>query len=140
MFQANLLAFANGQTMTGAYQAPTPQASPGRITLTFSDAQDGVLSWPGGNIGIKRFEMVPRGLGLAPAAGQPESGWWWNEAESGRGYFVEWQGANAFLATYLYTAAGAPIWYASQAATPGVGVHVFGVLGIAFSTSDRQYG
>ena len=120
VFQSDLAALANGQTMTGPYKAPAAQPSPGRITLTFSDAVNGVLSWPGGNIGIKRYEMVPSGLAFAAVAGQPESGWWWNENENGRGYFIEWQGANAFLATYLYTPAGSPIWYASQAATPDV--------------------
>ena len=118
VFQSDLLAFANGQSMGGAYKSPAAQASPGRITLTFSDAQHGVLSWPGGNVGITRFEMVPSGLGLAPRPSQPENGWWWNESETGRGYFIEWQGANAFLATYLYTPGGSPIWYATQAATP----------------------
>ena len=120
VFQSDLLAFANGQTMTGPYKAPGQQASPGHITLTFSDASHGVLSWPGGNIGIQRFEIATSGFTLAPIANQPESGWWWNESESGRGYFIEWQGANAFLATYLYTGGGSPTWYAAQVATPDI--------------------
>ena len=69
---------------------------------------------------IKRFEMVGNGLALTPVANQPQGGWWWNENESGRGYFIEWQGANAFLATYLYTSTGSPTWYASQVATPDI--------------------
>lgn len=127
VFQGDLVAYANGQTMTGTYKAPAPQPSPGRITLTFSDSDHGVLSWPGGNVALRRFEIVASSLTAPPAPVQPESGWWWNDSEAGRGYFIEWQGTNAFLATYLYTLQGAPIWYASQAATPDL-FHFNGTL------------
>lgn len=120
VFQGELLAFANGQTMSGPYRAPAAQPSPGPVTLTFSDSSHGVLSWPGGNIPIKRFEFLPNSLIADPAPTQPESGWWWNDTQSGRGYFIEWQGTNAFLATYLYTSSGSPTWNASFAATPDV--------------------
>ena len=48
---------------------------------------------------------VPGGLAGPPLAGQPENGWWWNPAESGRGFFIEWQngqgGPQADLAGYM---------------------------------------
>ena len=119
-FQGDLQAYANGQVLGGSYRAAQGRPSPGAVTLTFQDATHGVLSWPGGNIPIQRYDMVPGGTSLAPLAGQPQSGWWWNDQEGGRGYFIEWQGANAFLASYMYAADGTPIWYASQAATPDV--------------------
>lgn len=48
----------------------------------------------------------------APAsATEPESGWWWNPAEGGRGYAIEKQGDKIFFAAFLYDAQGAPLWY-----------------------------
>jgi hypothetical protein len=44
----------------------------------------------------------------------PQTGYWWNPAEGGRGFTIE-QGAsgNVFLATYLYASNGFPVWYAA---------------------------
>lgn len=56
---------------------------------------------------------------LAPAAGaesssvEPESGWWWNPAEPGRGYAIEKQGDKIFFAAFLYDSQGGPLWYAA---------------------------
>jgi len=44
-------------------------------------------------------------------ASDPESGWWWNANESGRGFSIEKQGNNIFFATYLYDDSGNPTWY-----------------------------
>lgn len=44
----------------------------------------------------------------------PESGWWWNSAESGTGYFVERQGATIFMAFYLYGSDGRAVWYVAS--------------------------
>ena len=41
----------------------------------------------------------------------PESGWWWNSAESGRGFAIEKQGNTLMVAGFLYDAAGTPTWY-----------------------------
>lgn len=45
----------------------------------------------------------------APAV-VPESGWWWNAAESGRGFSIEVQNQTVFMAGYLYDAAGNATW------------------------------
>ncbi|MBX3653420.1 MAG: hypothetical protein KF686_04490 [Ramlibacter sp.] len=47
----------------------------------------------------------------ASSATEPESGWWWNPAEGGRGYAIEKQGDKIFFAAFLYDDAGAPLWY-----------------------------
>lgn len=44
----------------------------------------------------------------------PESGWWWNAAESGRGFSIEVQNQSLFFAGYLYDTAGNPIWYGAS--------------------------
>ena len=49
----------------------------------------------------------------------PESGFWWNPAESGRGYSIEIQDNFLFFAGYLYTPAGAPIWYTAHGLMQG---------------------
>ena len=49
----------------------------------------------------------------------PESGFWWNLAESGRGFSIEIQDNFLFFAGYLYTSTGAPIWYTAQGVMQG---------------------
>jgi hypothetical protein len=49
------------------------------------------MTWPGGTVPLERFNIVPNGLTLPAAPNQPQSGWWWNPEESGRGFFMEWQ-------------------------------------------------
>jgi hypothetical protein len=118
LFNGTLLAFAHGQTLTGAYHAADAAVQSGAITLTFSDAGHGAMIWPGGAVPIERFNIVANGLTATAQPVQPENGWWWNPAESGRGFFVEWQGTGAFAAGYMYDASGNPLWYASLATTP----------------------
>lgn len=53
------------------------------------------------------------------ASAVPQSGWWWNPNESGRGYSIERNAAsgNLFLAAYLYSQSGAAMWYSSGMAS-----------------------
>ena len=44
-------------------------------------------------------------------AAQPESGWWYNPDESGRGFNIEFQGEQVFIASFIYDAEGRQIWY-----------------------------
>jgi len=90
-----------------------PKQVVGPITLAFSDASHGTMSWPGGNVAIERFNIVPDGLMMAHSADEPQSGWWWNSNEPGRGFFLEWQGRQLFMAGYMYDDSGNPIWYLS---------------------------
>ncbi|HUP31168.1 MAG TPA: hypothetical protein VM122_13400 [Usitatibacter sp.] len=133
LFSGTLQSYANGQTLSGSYHAPSPAVSVGPMALAFNDASHGTLVMPGtqGPIPIERFNIVPDGLKAPVQQSQPESGWWWNEAESGRGYYIEWQGGSAFLAGYMYDDAGQPLWYVSQSATPDAR---------AFQGSWSQYG
>ena len=46
----------------------------------------------------------------------PGSGYWWNPAEPGRGFVIEIQGSQIFMAGFLYAASGAATWVASSGA------------------------
>ncbi len=110
-YSGDLLSARGGQTLGGAYPGFPALTSVGAVTMTFHNESTGTLVWPGGTVPIQRFNIVPNGLNLAPVAGQPESGWWWNEQESGRGFFLEWQGGNLDIAGYMYDDAGNSVWY-----------------------------
>ena len=47
------------------------------------------------------------------SAALPDSGWYWNSAESGRGFNIEIQDNVLFMAGFVYDAAGSPTWFAS---------------------------
>jgi len=120
LFTGDLLKVTGGQTLGGAFHAPNPAQASGAITLAFSQATKGTMVWPGGAVAIERFAFTPGGLTAAPRTGQPESGWWWNPEESGRGFFMEWQGDSADIAGYMYDDAGNPVWYLSLFPVPNV--------------------
>src|SRR6185312_8770948 len=73
------------------------------------------------------------GLALAPAANQPENGWWWNADESGRGFFLEWQGSSLDMAGYMYDDAGNPVWYITVD-------QMRGPAGLTYSNTWWSYG
>ncbi len=108
-YQGSLQGYRGGQTLTGAYQPATATSpSPGNISLQFSDDTHGTLTWPGGTIPIERFMF-----GSGTSSFQPETGWWWNSSESGRGFYIEKQGTTLFIAGYMYDGSGNPVWYSS---------------------------
>jgi len=118
LFNGDLLAVAGGQTLGGPYKGSPNVSKVGTLTLAFSDAAHGTMIWPGETVPIERMNLVPGGLDAAAQPNQPESGWWWNPQESGRGFFIEWQAGYADIAGYMYDDAGNPVWYITVNATP----------------------
>lgn len=115
-YHGQLQEYAGGQTLTGPYQPAAVAGSPSSVALACSSSTACTLSWAGGSVPIQRFNFD----NAAQPANAPETGWWWNEAESGRGYFIEMQGGTLFATGYMYDPAGNALWYlASGAATPG---------------------
>ncbi|MCM2329295.1 MAG: hypothetical protein NDI88_15560, partial [Lysobacter sp.] len=110
-YSGDLLSASGGQTLGGAYPGFPTLASVGRVTITFNNSSTGTVVWPGGTVPIQRFNIVPGGLNLDPVPGEPQNGWWWNEQEAGRGFFMEWQGGNLDIAGYMYDDAGNSVWY-----------------------------
>jgi alpha-tubulin suppressor-like RCC1 family protein len=119
-FTGDLLGVRGGQTLGGPYNGFPQVSTVGAITLDFSDATHGTMTWPGGTVAIERQPM-PTAPTLPDAARLPESGWWWNPNESGRGFFIEWQKGYADIAGYMYDDAGNPVWYIAVYETPNSG-------------------
>ena len=108
--------YFGGQTMNGAYKTPVNQGSAGQLTIDFTDATHAVMSWPGGSVNIERFEFVNQGLATAVSSFAPESGWWWNPDEGGRGFAIEVQKGSLFMSSFFYDDIGNPIWNISTGA------------------------
>jgi hypothetical protein len=122
-YSGPLITFSGGQTLTGSYQAPTQNPTPlGTITIDFATDTTATITWPGGSIPIQRFDIVPGGSSTAQPSTNPEPGWWWNSAESGRGFAIEVQNGNMFFAGYMYDAKGNPTWYVANGAMSTAGL------------------
>ncbi len=116
-FTSELYNVTGGQTLAGPFHDATAEKA-GTITLAFNDDSHGTMIWPGGSVPIERQPFVPGSLALKALPNQPESGWWWNPQESGRGFFIEWQGGKADIAGYMYDDNGKPTWYIAVYDTP----------------------
>jgi hypothetical protein len=125
LFSGDLLSAHGGQTLGGAYPGFPAVDHLGSVTLAFNDSSHGTMIWPGGTVPIERFNIIPDGLTLAAAPNQPENGWWWNPDESGRGFFLEWQGGVLDVAGYMYDDAGNPVWYISVDSMKGADGRTF---------------
>ena len=111
LYNGDLLSAGGGQTLGGPYIRFPTLRSEGPMTMTFNNASTGTLVWPGGTVPIQRFNIIPNGLNLPAVPGQPQSGWWWNEQEAGRGFFLEFQNGWLDIAGYMYDDDGNPVWY-----------------------------
>jgi len=47
----------------------------------------------------------------------PQTGYWWNPAEGGRGFAIEYNGGKIYMEAYMYDATGKPVWYAAGPAS-----------------------
>jgi hypothetical protein len=72
------------------------------------------LVWAGRSVAITRFLFD----NTSKSASAPQSGWWWNADESGRGFFMEVQGNSLFVAGYMYDIVGNAIWYIASGPLP----------------------
>lgn len=116
-YAGTLNAFRDGQTLDGAWRANSRiSPDPGSIRIEAQDARHARLTWPGGVVPIERLELRAGGLTAPRPAGTPETGWWWNPDEPGRGFGVEIQGDTMFLGGFFYDDTGAAQWRVSGAA------------------------
>lgn len=119
-FESAMSTFAGGQTLTGPYRTPSIGPSLGTVTLDFATANTARLTMPQTDIPLVRFPFASGSVQAPPQAGSPENGWWWNAAEGGRGYAIEFQANQVFIIAFMYDDAGNPIWYLANGtmATP----------------------
>jgi len=115
--------------LRGTYRAPAVRRMVGNISIAFASNTAATVTWPGGTLVIQRFDIVADGAQYGATDGDPETGWWWSATESGRGYFIETQGAGRalFVGGYMYDADGQAVWYISgggltQAGSIGAGM------------------
>ena len=118
-YSGSLMQYSGGQTLGGSFHAPSGSAPVGSVQLAFTSRTTANLLITGSgleptNAAIQRYAIVPNGLSSPPTAAQPQTGWWWNPAEAGRGYFLEVQNGAVFFAGYMYDVSGKAIWYAAQ--------------------------
>jgi hypothetical protein len=107
--------FVAGQDgLSGPYAVNYFDGFNGNVTFTFDSPTTGTMTWPTGSMRIARTNFVPSGALSGPQAGAPRGGWWWNAAESGRGYFIEVQNNTLTFAAALYDSLDQPVWYLSQ--------------------------
>ena len=125
LYVGDLLAASHGQTLDGEYFGRPNLDKIGTVTLTFNSATNGTLIWPGGTVPIQRQAFVPDGLSLPAMSNGLESGWWWNESEAGRGFFMEFQGNWLDVAGYMYDDQGNSVWYLTVAQMSGTNQQSF---------------
>jgi CubicO group peptidase (beta-lactamase class C family) len=115
-YQGTLTQYAGGQTLGGSYTAITSTSAVGGITLSFTSPTTATLNLPGAaaSTPLQRFSFVTNGVTTGPAASMPETGWWWNPAEGGRGFYAEVQGNTLLFSGYMYNTNGQAVWYVSQ--------------------------
>lgn len=118
--------YFGGQTLLGTYKSPASTTEVANASLNFSSSTNGVLTVtysdgsPSRNIVLQRFP-ISSPVAFANSNAGFQSGWWWNQNEGGRGYFIEVQGSQAFIGSFMYDSSGQPTWYVSTAALTGIG-------------------
>lgn len=118
-FIGSLARFAGGQSLTGDYKGAT-QSQVGYAVLSFTSATEGTLYVTpdtGENaitVKLQRFP-ISTPVPFQASAASFQNGWWWSDKEGGRGYFIEVQGNQAFIGSFMYDNAGEPTWYVSSA-------------------------
>lgn len=113
-YTGDVTEYAGGQTLSGTYKAARVKGTVAQMRLQCATSSVCNLEWAGRTVTISRFRFDD----TAKSSRAPESGWWWNADESGRGFFVEVQGNTLFLAGYMYDAMGNAVWYIASGAVP----------------------
>ena len=122
-YKGDMTRYVGGKSLLGTYKPATPTSVVATATASFTKPDIGTMTiaFPNGaanrNIPISRFAFASPSF--EPSKGNFQSGWWWNDQESGTGYFSEVQGTSAFIASFMYDTAGQPTWYASLSSLTG---------------------
>ena len=119
---ASMQQYSGGQTLSGSYQAATAIGTPGWVQINFSNDRTGTIyfwtsstGWDSGH-SITRFDFITNGSAISTASGYPQTGWWWNASEPGRGFFIEAQDTTMYVSFYMYSSTGQATWYVASGA------------------------
>jgi serine protease len=113
-YQGAMGLYGGGQTLNGPFKVTSQTGDLGQIRLSFTGARNATINWPNGqSTAITRFDIVANSTLISQSGFTPEAGWWWNNSEPGRGFAIEVQGDNLFVAGFMYDDAGQPTWYVS---------------------------
>ncbi len=131
-YRGSLEKYQGGQALTGPYTEPESLGVAAEIAIDFTSDTTATLKVGAKTYSIARFEVFDGGLAAGPAADMPETGWYWNETVSGRGYFIETQGNQVYFAAFMFRPQGQPVWYwftVPATRTAGGGVQFQSALG-----------
>ncbi|MDP2369580.1 hypothetical protein [Rhodoferax sp.] len=123
-YVGSMTRYFGGQTLLGTYRSPTSTMTVATAILNFSSKTLGTLTVdfagaaPRRTISLERFP-ISKPVAFTKSNSGFQSGWWWNESEGGRGYFIEVQGSQAFIGSFMYEVSGQPTWYVSSATLVG---------------------
>ena len=133
-FFGDLRRYSGGQPISSAtVPAGGTSTSLGPVSITFPAQGGANVILPGGrSMAATRFDF--NGLGSTPKAFQPETGWYWNPAEGGRGFAIEVQNDRLFMAMFHYNEDGSPTWNIVQ------GILASGTLVARFEAYDGGQG
>lgn len=114
-------AWTGGSSLTSsAGPGLSKVGSVGQLTLAFSSATTGAMSWPGGSVALSRFPIEGTDGSLTPDLnGAVQNGWYYAASELGSGWFFEVQQGSPnriFALAYMYNGAGEPTWYLASGA------------------------
>lgn len=113
-YKGKMLEYKNGQALHGTFVMHDAYTVVGEVELEFTSATTANLTWPEGTVAINRMAIVPAGFSTTPLPNMPQTGWYWQPAEGGRGWFVEVQGDTAYVTAYCYDDDGQSGWYVSR--------------------------
>jgi hypothetical protein len=120
----DLVSCRGGQPAGSSVTSAASCSSIGTVSMTFANVSasasaTATVNLPARSFTAERFNF--NGFGASGTANQPETGWYWNAAQSGRGYAMEVQNGVLFLTMFHYNSDGSPTWnnYAGPVATSG---------------------
>ncbi len=115
-FSGPLLKYSGGQADTSTTpKTPTSQVV-GSVTFTI-EGDSAKVTLPARSFTAQKF--FNSGTARGPSYTQPETGIFWNPAESGRGFTIEVGNGVAVVTVFHYDASGRPVWHLVNAPVTG---------------------
>ena len=117
-FAGPMTRYLGGQTLGGAYRPPTSTSVIATLTLQAHTAKTATLRIQMSDASAVTVVPIQRfgGSQVLPSQASFQNGLWWDESQRGSGYFVDVQGLQAAIGSYMYDETGRPTWYLTSAA------------------------